>query len=120
MPMNTELHEWTADELVAELKRRDRGDGHKAAGGTRVVQRQRGTRNDELAQISTDALARAAQDRQRVIYGVDDRKDLYEVMSVRVKKAASSVVALVKTADLTQQGDASFSLATSPYQQQYS
>ena len=112
--------DWTADELIAELKRRERGEAAKAAGGARSgVAPTRGSRSQDLASMPTADLARAAQDRQRVIYGVDNRKDLYQVASAPIKKAAASVVALVKIGDLTQQTDGSFALATSSYQADY-
>ncbi len=118
--MSTKLKEWTADELVAELKRRERGEAAKAAGGARsLAAPTRGARGQELAAIPTAELAQAAQNRQRVIYGVDNRKDLFQVTSSRVKKSAAAVVALVKSSDLTRQPDGSFALATSSYQADY-
>lgn len=116
----TTFKDWTADELIAELKRRERGEAAKAAGGARsVVAPTRGSRSQDLSSMPTDDLARVAQDRQRVIYGVDNRKDLYQVGSAPVKKSAASVVALVKNGDLTQQADGNFALATSSYQADY-
>lgn len=118
--MSTKLKDWTADELVAELKRRERGEAAKAAGGVRsVAAPTRGGRGRDLAMVPTSELARAAKDRQRVIYGVDNRKDLYQVTSAKVKKAAAGVVALVKASDLKRQPDGSHSLATSSYQADY-
>lgn len=118
--MTTKLQDWTADELVAELKRRERGEAAKAAGGARsVAAPTRGARGGDLATVPTGDLARAAKDRQRVIYGVDNRKDLFQVTSAKVKKSAAGVVALVKKNDLTRQADGSFVLATSSFQADY-
>ena len=118
--MNPKLKDWTADELVAELKRRERGEAAKVVGRARGVSTPtRGARGSDLATISTADLARAAKDRQRVIYGVDNRKDLYQVNSAKVKKSAVSVVALVKKGDLTRQPDGRFVLATSSFQADY-
>jgi len=118
--MSAKLKEWTADELVAELKRRERAGTAMAAGGERSRARPtHGGRGRDVEDVPTHDLVRAAQDRQRVIYGTDNRKDLYQVTSTRVKKAAASVVALVKSGDLTQQPDGSFVLATSSYQTDY-
>jgi hypothetical protein len=115
--MADKLKDWTADELVAELRRRERGASLRAAGGARAAAAPtRGARSGDLAAVSTGELARAAKDRQRVIYGVDNRKDLYQVTSAKVKKAAASVVALVKKSDLTRQPDGSYVLATSSFQ----
>jgi hypothetical protein len=118
--MSAKLKDWTADELVAELKRRERSAAAKTAGGARSAPAAtRGARSGDLAQISTRDLAQAAKDRQRVIYGVDDRKDLYRVTSAKVRKSAASVVALVKKRDLARQPDGSFVLATSSFQADY-
>ncbi len=118
--MSTKLKEWTADELVAELRRRERVGTAKATGGerSRAIDT-RGSRGSEVADVPTKDLVRAAQDRQRVIYGVDNRKDLYQVTLPKVKKAAESVVALVKKTDLTKRPDGSFVLTTSSYQADY-
>jgi hypothetical protein len=117
--MTTKLNDWTADELVAELKRRERTDKATAAGGTRTRATVLPGRKRDLDGVSTSDLARAAQDRQRVIYGVDNRKDLYQVTSAQVKKAAASVVALVKKGDLKRQPDGSYKLDTVSYQSEY-
>jgi Trypsin-like peptidase domain len=73
----------------------------------------------DLAAVATADLTRAAKDRQRVIYGVDNRKDLYLVTTAKVKAAAASVVALVKKGDLTRQSDGSFVLDTSSFQAEF-
>jgi S1-C subfamily serine protease len=112
-----DLDGWTAEELLAELRRRERTAG---AGGTRG----RGAagapgRLGDLRSVATADLARMVQDRQRVVYGVDNRKDLYQVTSASVRKAAAAVVALVKAGDLTANADGSFTLATESYQHAY-
>jgi hypothetical protein len=72
------LKDWTADELVAELRLRERSaDAEKKRGGpSRAVPRP-GTRSHELHHVPTADLAKLAQARQRAIYGVDNRLDLY-------------------------------------------
>jgi S1-C subfamily serine protease len=114
------LKEWTADELLAELRRRERITAAKSAGGdrSRAAQASPG-RSRELESVPTAELAKAAQDRQRVIYGIDNRKDLYQVKSNRVQAIANAVVALVKTTDLKRQNDGSYSLATEQYSEAY-
>lgn len=111
------LKEWTADELVAELRKRERGAGdarERMAAGPRP-----GTRSHELHAVPTASLAKLAQDRQRAIYGVDNRKDIYQVSSPKVKKAAKGVVALVKAHDLQHQADGSYVLASEVYRDAY-
>ena len=116
------LKEWTADELLAELRRREREvaarqageDRGRAAGGATSSGRSR-----ELQGLSTAELAKLAQARQRVIYGVDSRKDLYQVKSSKVRAAANAVVALVRASDLTRASDGSYTLSTESYRDEY-
>jgi hypothetical protein len=115
------LKEWTADELLAELRRRERMAAMKEAGKdrSRAAQVPAPGRSRELRSLSTEELAKRAQDRQRVIYGVDNRKDLYQVKSSKVQAAANAVVALVKGTDLTHENDGSYTLATDLYHEAY-
>jgi hypothetical protein len=114
-----DLEGWTADELLAELRRRERSAAGAAGGRARGASASAPGRLGELRGVATSALARMVQDRQRVVYGVDNRKDLYQVTSPAVRKAAAAVVALVKAADLSANADGSFTLATEPYRQAY-
>jgi len=114
----TTKHDWTAEELVAELKRRERqGRSAGAPGAARSIGVT--TRFRDMSDLSSDELARLAQDRQRVIYGVDNRQDVYEVTNPKIKKAAETVAALVKAADLSSDGHGGWTLATSFYRDEY-
>jgi Trypsin-like peptidase domain len=115
------LKEWTADELLAELRRREREVAARQAGedrGRAGVATSSG-RSRELQGLSTAELAKLAQARQRVIYGVDSRKDLYQVKSSKVHAAANAVVALVRASDLTRASDGSYTLSTESYRDAY-
>jgi hypothetical protein len=111
---------WTAEELVAELRHRERhgsAEGAGAAGAARsagVTSRFR-----DLADVPTTDLARLAQDRQRVVYGVDGRQDTFQVKNAKVLKAAEAVVALVKASDLEADGHGGWKLAVSSYKDEY-
>lgn len=107
--------EFTAEELVAELRRRER---RKTVGG---ISRSAApaSRTGDLDNIATADLARMAQDRQRVIYGVDNRKDVFQVTTAKIRKAAKAVVALVKAADLNSDGQGGWTLATTSYKDDY-
>jgi hypothetical protein len=110
-----DLKESTTEELLLEVRRRER---QRAAGGTRGAESTAG-RHDALRAVSTERLVRTLRDRQRVVYGVDDRKDLYKVRSTRVRQVAGAVAALVRAADLTQKPDGSYELATESYKDAY-
>jgi Trypsin-like peptidase domain len=116
---SADLKHWTADELLAELRRRERTTAAVAAGKTTRALAQPPGRMGELQKLATGKLTKLAQARQRVIYGVDNRKDIYQVTSARVRAAANSVVALIKNSDLTRNRDGSYALATQSYKEQY-
>jgi hypothetical protein len=114
------LKDWTADELVAELRLRERSaDAEKKRGGSSRAVPRPGTRSHELHHVPTADLAKLAQARQRAIYGVDNRLDLYQVRVAKVKDAARGVVGLVKAQDLQRQSDGSYALATELYRDAY-
>jgi Trypsin-like peptidase domain len=115
------LKEWTADELLAELRRRERETAAKQAGAERgrAVASTASGRSRELQDLATAELVKLTRARQRVIYGVDNRKDLYLVKSSKVRSAASKVVALVRAGDLTRASDGSYTLSTESYRDAY-
>ena len=85
--------DWTDDELVSEIRRRERRSGsrERARAATATVGRAR-----DLADVPTGELVRAAKGRQRAIYGADNRQDIYQVTKPAVLRSADGVVALVK------------------------
>jgi hypothetical protein len=72
-----------------------------------------------MSQLSSGELARMAQDRQRVVYGVDNRKDLFQITNAKIRKTADAVVALVEKADLTADGRGGWNLKTTSYKRDY-
>jgi len=65
----------------------------------------------ELRDFSTMELIESLKDTQKVIYGVDDRNDVYEVSDLKLLKDADSVVALISTDDITDNGDGTSTLS---------
>ena len=114
--MDQLTRDWTDDELVNEIRRRERQAGRGAGrrAGTPLAGRAR-----DLATIPTGELVRAAKGQQRAIYGSDNRQDVYKVRSPAVRKAAEAVVALVKLSDLNENADGSFDLMTERYGEAY-
>ena len=110
--MDQLTRDWTDDELVNEIRRRERRAG---TGGGRRAGTPRAGRARDLATIPTGELVRAAKGQQRAIYGSDNRQDIYKVSSPAVRKAADAVVALVKLSDLNENADGSFDLMTERY-----
>ena len=100
------LKETAVEELVQELRRRER-DRSGVAGVERAAvpaKARISMRRRDLHDVPTGELVRITRDRQRVVYGTDDREDLRNVQNKKVQAVAASVVALVKTDDLTLAG----------------
>lgn len=113
---DTALKHWTGEELLAELRRREREAPASRSGEREMAPTPRAAgRARELQHLSTAQVAKLAQDRQRLIYGVDDRKDIYQIKSSKVRRAADSVAALVKAHDLAWNADGGYTLATESY-----
>jgi hypothetical protein len=69
--------------------------------------------------VDTGTLIKALRHKQRVVYGVDDRKDYYEIDSMGAKANADSVVALFDEGDVIDQGDGTSRLAVETFKSAY-
>lgn len=111
--------QWPLDELMNELRVRQSpqkvGRVHGPVGAIGKPLK----KNPELAVLSTPNLVGMVRGRQKVVYGVDDRKDLYEITRKTVLKAADAVCALVKAKDLSPLPNGGWRLRTMSYQQNY-
>jgi hypothetical protein len=107
-------------ELLAELRRRERN--RVSAGADRSLAQRKAAamsaRRRDLQDVPTVDLVRITRDRQRVVYGSDDRKELYDVKNPKVQLVSQSVAALVKASDLVPKAGG-FSLRTASYQEEY-
>ena len=101
------LEKYSAEELIQELQRRaDTAEGKKALDEDFLI--------DEILEgIDSGTIHEAARDKQRVIYGVDDRMDLYELE--RILANADSVVSLFKADRVVENGDGTATLQTTPF-----
>lgn len=118
MTSPTPKKKWSLDELVQELRSRQAKPQGGLAGGP-VGASQLSKKNPELAALPTPELVQTVRGRQKVVYGVDDRKDLYEVSRKTVLRAADAVCALVKAADLSPMANGHWRLRTVSYRQAY-
>ncbi len=64
----------------------------------------------ELAEFKTEDIVKELHDHQKVIYGNDDRDDMYEVTNRRILRDADSVVALVGDGSISDNGDGTSTL----------
>lgn len=75
--------------------------------------------NGLLAMDGTNKKARRASVDTKVIYGEDNRQDLYQVTNAMHLDLADSTVALVKSYDVTDMGNGNFSLRGKSFADQY-
>lgn len=78
--------------------------------GTPTLPARERPRPPALAEASTEALADALRSVQKVVYGTDDRRDVYQVSDTALLRDADSSVALVRAEQLTDNGDGTSTL----------
>lgn len=71
-----------------------------------------------LANMPTERLVQAFRDRERVIYGTDDRQELFRVTEAAVKRNADSVVSLWQETSVRNNGNGTSTLLTRPFREQ--
>ena len=116
------LRHFSQDELLGELRARE------ASGGTAPARR--GTterapstvvteRSSALAGFDSAAIAATLVGMQKVIYGTDNRVDLFQVTDQAVLNDADSVVALFWSADVVDNGNGTSTLTTRNFGTEY-
>jgi hypothetical protein len=109
MKKDLHLEHLSADELLSELIAR----GVKT-GWTNKLQFIP-KRVPALQRFSSEKIHQALTFKQFTIYGVDDRKDLFQVADPKVRADADGVVALFNAEDVISNGDGTSRLATTQY-----
>lgn len=105
MALQKTLSEYPLEELIDELRARGGKDTGATEHATSATRR-------ELAPYDTEAIYEFARAGQEVIYGVDDRKDLFEVSDAALQKDADTVVALFRADEVQDNGDGTSTLKT--------
>jgi hypothetical protein len=132
--MADDIDALTAEELLAELRGRERAartspatveftpgpraKGAAAPAGATTAAPGVVPRFRNLNDLSSAEIAKLMNARQRAIYGVDDRQDTKDITNARQKALAEASVALVETGDLQAAG-AGFALRTKSYKTEY-
>lgn len=98
MEQETNLDGVSIEELLQEL----RGREDPARSGAEVAARGEADRLDD---VDSARLAAVLLENQRVIYGSDDRQDLFQVTDPDMRRDADCVVALVDRTQLVDNGD---------------
>jgi hypothetical protein len=125
--MPRELDDFSAEELLLELRLREEQDldrdGLGADEGRPLAEAEpeedEADLDPELRDVETEAIAAALLDKQKVIYGVDDRKEIFQINDAALLEDADSVVALFDQGTVQDNGDGTSSLVTSSFQQAY-
>lgn len=115
-PMARAIEEFSADDLLFELRAREesQGAGEEALPGV-TESEDEPELNPELESYDTQELSQALRDTQEVIYGVDDRVDIFEVTDAALLEDADCLVALFDAGDVTDNGDGTSTLTTSNF-----
>lgn len=102
-----DITSFSADELLAELRLREQGFKGKELAAVRKT-----AKDHSLADFSSKDLAKALREAQKVIYGMDDRMDFFQITNDSVKKSASGVASLIDMVDIEDNGDGSSTIRT--------
>lgn len=115
--MATDVTKMDPDRLLRELRLRGAAAGTRSAeepGPTRAPSAMAPSpgleRDANLAGVSDAEIADALRAAQKVIYGTDDRQEVFALTDEWLRRDAASVVALVRTTDLVDNGDDTFTL----------
>jgi Ricin-type beta-trefoil lectin domain-like/Trypsin-like peptidase domain len=102
------LKELSPEELLWELRRREAiANRGEIGAGSKAI--------EGLQQAQTDEIVEELIARQKVIYGVDDRQDLFAVSNAAVLQDADGAVALFDASDVVDNGNGTSTLQTTNY-----
>jgi hypothetical protein len=99
------LETLSPDDLLRELRAREATKDADVAPGEAAL-------DPDLEEFDDDTLVQALKDRQEVIYGVDDRQDLFQVTDQAILNDADSVVALFRRTEVVDNGNGTSRLQT--------
>lgn len=92
------LEDFSVDDLLLELKARE-----ALSNGNRAIHKAMAT--SALEKFESADITRVLQDKQRVIYGTDDRRDMYQVTDPTILNDADSVVVLIDKDQIIDNGN---------------
>ena len=100
----TKAADFSADELLAELRMRESGENRKSG--------RRSLKQRSLANMDSKALIKELRAQQKVIYGTDDRIEVHEIADSDAKENAEAVAGIFDISDLTDNGDGTTTIRT--------
>lgn len=104
MTQQKKLENFSVEELLEEVKSRESKQESFASP-------QRGE-HEGLSQYHTDEIIETLVGKQKVVYGTDDRMDLYQVTDQAILNDAKSVVALFEAGDIVDNGNGTSTIQT--------
>src|SRR5688572_30220120 len=90
------------EELFYELKARE-AEKNESTGPAAATARS--ARDTRLREFDSATLAETLRGRQEVVYGVDDRQDVFQVTDPAILNDVDSVVALFRAGQVTDNGN---------------
>jgi len=103
------IDSFSADELLGELRRRELSPVKNRPATLRSVG---GGNEAGLTEYSSGDLAKALQEAQKLVYGVDDRMDAFEIVDDDIAHSASGVASLIDMVDIEDNGDGTSTIRT--------
>jgi Trypsin-like peptidase domain len=100
------LQHLSLDELVREVRAREVAQSKAPTEATDFAP------NPSLKDVETAAIVEKVQSEQKVIYGVDDRKDVFQIRNEKIRNDADSVVILCAENEVFDNGDGTSTLQT--------
>jgi Trypsin-like peptidase domain len=112
----TRLQNFDVDELKQELLARGSSTHARVAAALALDQKDLAG-NAALAEFSSKDIAFAMREGQKAIYGVDDRKDLFEITDQSTLRNAQAVVSLFRASSVHNNGDGTSTLRVGKFGQ---
>jgi hypothetical protein len=113
VPVLEKLAEFSLSDLLAELRVREAKQKYLAVADTAAAESLRS--NEALQEWDSKTIAKAIKEQQRVIYGTDDRQDVFQITDSANFHDADSVVALFNKGDIVDNGNGTSTLQTSNF-----
>ncbi len=99
------LESFNVDDILSELRARE--STTKMRGFAKAA--------TPLATYDNKTLVEALKNAQKLIYGMDDRQDMFQVTDNNILKSADSVVSLIDVGSITDNGNGTSTVSTTPF-----
>ena len=105
---NPDIKSLSADELLEELRFREQAPKKRTSGASR----RKTDKQRAMGALSSKKLAKALREKQKVVCGMDDRMDKFEIEDGDVLDSASGVACLIDMVNLEDNGDGTSTIRT--------